>query len=79
MRCKANSWTVCVAKQIRGGRELGTHAMRQARVFVSYVIYLVCTKYVVLSHYVLDVRLVLFREVRLCWKVVLCREYILFG
>jgi len=53
--------------------------MKQARVFASYVIYLVCTKYVVLSYYVLDVRLVSFREVRLCWKVVLCREYILFA
>jgi len=38
--------------------------MRQARVFASYVIYLVCVKDVVLSRYVLDVRLVLFREVR---------------
>jgi len=34
--------------------------MKQVRVFVSYVIYLVCAKYVGLSHYFLDVRLVLF-------------------
>jgi len=30
-----------------------TDVMRQARVFASYVIYLVCAKYVVLSRYVL--------------------------
>jgi len=47
--------------------------MRQARVFASYVIYLVCAKYVVLSRHILDIRLVVFREVRLC------RKYILFG
>jgi len=47
--------------------------MRQARVFTRYVIYLVYAKYVVLLCDVLDVRLVLFQEVRLC------RKYILFG
>jgi len=31
VRCKANSRTVCIAKQIHGGRELGTHAKQELR------------------------------------------------